>query len=111
VNWRITLEVTGELEQEEQSLMTTLSQAYLEWERATELRGELRGIEQGRQEGIKQEARALILRQLNRRIGELPEAVRLQIDGLSVAQLESLGEALLDFSNLSDLEAWLREQA
>jgi Domain of unknown function (DUF4351) len=37
--------------------------------------------------------------------------VRSRVDALTIAQLESLGEALLDFSNLSDLEAWLAEGA
>jgi hypothetical protein len=31
-----------------------------------------------------------------------------QIATLSVAQLESLGEALLDFSTAADLDEWLR---
>lgn len=95
VSWKISLEVTGELEQEEQDLMTTLSQAYLEWERQTERRG----IERGE--------RSLILRLLTRKVGELPDSIRSQIEALSTTQLELLGESLLDFSNLSDLEAWL----
>jgi hypothetical protein len=98
VNWKISLELTDEIEQEEQSLMATLSQAYLEWEQQTEQRGELR------------EARSLILRQLTRRLGELPEPVRSHIERLSLPQLEALGEALLDFPNLADLETWLVEQ-
>jgi hypothetical protein len=36
--------------------------------------------------------------------------MRAKIDPLSLPQLESLGEALLDFTNLSDLETWLKEQ-
>jgi len=43
-------------------------------------------------------------------VGELPEPIRTQIDTLSLTQLESMGEALLDFANLSDLEAWLAGQ-
>ena len=102
VNWKISLELTGELEQEEQSLMATLSQAYLEWEQQTEQRGE--------QRGELREAKSLVLRLLTRRVGELPESVRSQIDHLSLPQLEALGEALLDFSKLVDLETWLAAQ-
>ena len=51
-------------------------------------------LQQGRQEG---EA-SLILRQLSRRLGQLTPELHLQIQALSVAQLEGLGEALLDFS-------------
>lgn len=36
--------------------------------------------------------------------------MRSQLDTLTVPQLESLGEALLDFTSLSDLEAWLAVQ-
>jgi predicted transposase YdaD len=65
-------------------------------------------MEQGIERGIEQGERSLILRQLSRRVGELPDALRSQINTLSVPQLEALGEALLDFSSLADLEAWLR---
>ncbi|MBD2314856.1 Rpn family recombination-promoting nuclease/putative transposase [Desertifilum sp. FACHB-1129] len=59
------------------------------------------------QEAKAEGERSLILRQLTRRVGEVPEPFRKQIDTLAIAQLESLGEALLDFANLSDLENWL----
>jgi len=62
------------------------------------------------QEAREDEAKSLILRLLTRRVGEVPESVRTQIETLSLTQLESLGEALLDFSNLSDLEVWLAQQ-
>ncbi len=74
-----------------------LSEAYLEWEQ----RVEARGIEQGE--------RALISRQLVRQVGALPEAVRAQMETLSIKQLNVLGEALLNFLGLADLEAWLSQ--
>lgn len=101
VNWRITLELSSELAQEEKGLMANLSQAYLEWEQQTE--------ERGIQRGVLQEARSLILRQLTRRVGELSETARSQIEALSILQLETLGEALLDFRDVDDLDVWLRE--
>ncbi len=64
---------------------------------------------QGIEQGIERE-RSLVLRQLTRRVGELPTTVQAQIQGLSIAQVEDLGEALLDFSSRSELEAWLSEQ-
>jgi hypothetical protein len=33
--------------------------------------------------------------------------MKARIDTLSIAQLEDLGEALLDFSQSADLETWL----
>jgi hypothetical protein len=65
------------------------------------------GIEKGLKQGIEQGERSLILRLLSRRVGILPSEVRSQVESLSLDQLESLGEALLDFSGSSDLEQWL----
>ncbi len=70
-------------------------EAFLEWEQ----HNEAKGTEQGQ--------RSLLLRLLARRVGEVPEAARSQINALSLIQLESLGEALLNFSNLADLEVWI----
>ncbi|MFB2919085.1 Rpn family recombination-promoting nuclease/putative transposase [Aerosakkonema funiforme] len=50
---------------------------------------------------------AVIMRQLTRRIGVLTLELQARIQTLSIAQLEDLGEALLDFSQPSDLTAWL----
>jgi hypothetical protein len=44
---------------------------------------------------------------LTKRFGDLPDELRVTISGLSLAALENLSEALLDFNNLSDLQAWL----
>ncbi|MFN6528780.1 Rpn family recombination-promoting nuclease/putative transposase [Nostoc sp. ChiSLP03a] len=71
-----------------------------------EQRGEQRGREQGREEGRKTEGQLLILRLLSRRVGELPQEVLNRIETLSLEQLENLGEALLDFQAIADLEAW-----
>jgi heme oxygenase len=48
-----------------------------------------------------------VLRQLRRRLGELSEAQLAQIRQLSIPQLENLGEALLDFTDITDLENFL----
>jgi predicted transposase/invertase (TIGR01784 family) len=63
------------------------------------------------QEGGEKEARSLILRQLTRRIGELSPEIRSQIQSLSLTQLETLGEALLDFTEPADLLNCLRSSA
>lgn len=60
------------------------------------------GLEQGR----KQEAINLIVRILTKRFGNLSEEMRTSISGLSLTALEELSEALLDFNNLADLQAW-----
>ncbi|KYC40555.1 hypothetical protein WA1_25890 [Scytonema hofmannii PCC 7110] len=54
-----------------------------------------------------QATRSLIIRQLNRRVGQLSDTITSQIENLPIQQLEALGEALFDFTNLADLEIWL----
>ena len=80
-------------------------------------RGRQEGEARGRQEGEAQgEARGralgeatVTLRQLNRRCGPLIDATTARIQALPLEQLESLAEALLDFSGPADLAAWLEE--
>ena len=67
-----------------------------------------RVYQEAREEGRQQGESLLILRQLTRRFGPIPAELEAQIQCLSVPQLEALGEALLDFSTVSDLTAWLR---
>jgi Putative restriction endonuclease/Domain of unknown function (DUF4351) len=57
----------------------------------------------GFERGCKEEARSLILRQLTRRVGSLPTNLTSRVEALPLEQLESLGEALLDFSAIADL--------
>jgi hypothetical protein len=63
--------------------------------------------QQGSVRGRQEEAQSLILRQLNRRVGNISIDLEAQIKTLPLAQLEELGEALLDFSQMADLVAWL----
>jgi predicted transposase YdaD len=50
---------------------------------------------------------SVVLRQLHKKVGTGSEATQAQITVLSPEQLEALSEALLDFQNIADLEAWL----
>ena len=69
------------------------------------------GRQEGRQEGRREEAANLAIRQLGKRFGELPEDVRASILALPLAALEALSEALLDFSDISELQSWLANQS
>ncbi|AFZ30780.1 hypothetical protein Glo7428_2261 [Gloeocapsa sp. PCC 7428] len=71
--------------------------------------GEQIGEQRGEQRGRYSEGQSLVLRQLNRRVGELPQVLRTQIESLSLEQVENLAEALLDFQHIADLEAWLSQ--
>ena len=52
----------------------------------------------------------LLFRLLYRRFGELDETLKQQVRGLSVEQMETLAEELLDFSTVEELETWLEQQ-
>jgi Uma2 family endonuclease len=54
--------------------------------------------------------RSLLLRQLTRKVGAIPDQSIDRINSLSTAQLEFLGEELLDFGSIDDLTAWLENQ-
>ena len=79
----------------------TSSRAYREIYREGEAAGEARGEARG-------EA-SVTLRLLNRRCGPLSAATTTRIQALPLPQLQSLVEALLDFSGPADLQAWLEE--
>ncbi|MBW4553625.1 MAG: Rpn family recombination-promoting nuclease/putative transposase [Aphanocapsa sp. GSE-SYN-MK-11-07L] len=66
-------------------------------------------LQEGRQEGRQEGEMRVILRQLVRRFGKVPKQLETEIGQLSVLQLEGLGEALLDFTAISELETWLNE--
>jgi predicted transposase YdaD len=65
------------------------------------------GIAEGEQRGRTEEARSLVVRLLMRRVSKLPDNIEAQVQSLKLQQLEALGEALLDFTQLSDLTDWL----
>ncbi len=64
------------------------------------------GIQQGLQQGLQRE-RSLILKLLTRKVGDLAPEITNQVQELSQEQLEALHEALLDFTQVDDLAAWL----
>jgi hypothetical protein len=64
------------------------------------------GIEKGKQE----EAFTFATRLLNRRLSNLDDTLVDRLRGLSVEQLEALGEVLLDFKQVADLTNWLSQQ-
>ena len=67
------------------------------------------GLQEGRQKGLQEGEANLVIRQLRRRLGELPESQCSQIKSFPVSQLEDLGEALLDFQSIDDLDDWLQK--
>jgi predicted transposase/invertase (TIGR01784 family) len=64
------------------------------------------GEQQGEQRALQRE-KILILRLITIKVGELPQELRSSVELLSIDRLEALGEALLDFNSLQDLQNWL----
>jgi predicted transposase/invertase (TIGR01784 family) len=87
---------------------------FLEDQRGAIIKGRQEGIEEGRQEGrqegIKKGKLELVVRLLERRVGEIAPDIQIRIRRLSIEQLENLGEAVLDFTSASDLTDWLQGQ-
>ena len=69
--------------------------------------GRQEGLQEGRQEGRQEGELEMALRLLCRRCGELSPALDARVRALSSESLEALAEALLDFRDRNDLEAWL----
>ena len=69
------------------------------------------GVKRGRKEGRKEGQLELVLRQLKKKLGTLDAKIKTRIERLSLARLTQLSEALLDFSQATDLERWLKRKA
>jgi predicted transposase YdaD len=83
-----------------------LSRAEVEAMLGIELQ-QTRVYQEAREEGRQAEGAAVVLKQLQRKLGKLPDELQAQIMALSIEQLELLAEGLLDFSKLENLTAWL----
>ena len=57
--------------------------------------------------GIMQGKETLVVRQLRRRVGPVPDSLIARLNTLTAGQLDDLGEALLDFRTVADLQQWL----
>jgi predicted transposase YdaD len=100
---QISLTVGQNLSADERALAMNLTPVYEKWRQETLDEGEQRGLEQGLEH-----ERSFILRLLFRKVGTIAPETEAQIKALSLTQLEELGEALLNFSQPSDLENWMR---
>jgi predicted transposase/invertase (TIGR01784 family) len=69
--------------------------------------GEAIGEARGEARGKAEEGKALVIRQLTRKLGNLTPQLLDRVNSLQLDLLESLGEALLDFTSIADLESWL----
>jgi Domain of unknown function (DUF4351) len=96
-NLKVILEARAIIEPEEQNLIMQLSPLYLEKIHAAE------------QVGRQDERQTLILRVLTKRVGIVSPEVEAQVKALSLGLLDELLDVALDFTQMSDLMAWLNE--
>ena len=68
------------------------------------------GRQEGREEGKQNGEMILLIRQLSKKFGKLKDIYIENINSLNIEQLEKLGEALLDFTDINDLETWLKSE-
>lgn len=93
-NLRQNLQVNQNSEEDDRELIMRLEPLY----------------QRDREQAVQSGEQRLVLRLLNRRIGEINASLIERIKGLSIEELENLGEALLDFSIVADLETWLNQE-
>lgn len=65
-------------------------------------------VDVAREQATKTAQMSLILRQMVKRLGKIEPETENHIRELSIQELENLGDAVLDFKNMSDLTAWLQ---
>jgi hypothetical protein len=88
------LRINQELDEDDRELVMRLEPLY----------------QRDREQAVQSGEQRLVMRLLNRRIGSIDTSLIERVQGLSIEQLENLGEALLDFSGVADLEGWLNQQ-
>ncbi len=110
-NWHVRINLNELQPFSEQETIMALSQAFLEWEQQTQLRGEELGRQEGEllgeERGQLASLRSLLSILLPQKLGPLPDELQAIIRDLQVPQLEALTKQLLSFSTIEDLETWL----
>jgi predicted transposase/invertase (TIGR01784 family) len=72
-----------------------------------EIKGKTEGLVEGEVKGRVEEAKGLVVRQLTRKFGNVSPDLLAKIETLPLERVESLGEDLLDFTSIDNLEQWL----
>jgi predicted transposase/invertase (TIGR01784 family) len=103
----------AQLSREEIQAMFLLSdikqtRVYQEAKQEGRQEGRQEGERAGRQEGERVGEVRLVLRLLSKRFGKIGDHRVQMINSLTLEQLDDLGDALLDFGNIADLDDWLR---
>jgi predicted transposase YdaD len=62
---------------------------------------------EGEVKGRTNEGRSLVLKLLTRKLGNISSEIQARVNSLTLDRVESLGEDLLDFTQMEDLNSWL----
>ena len=65
--------------------------------------------EEGKVEGQELATRALVIKQLTRKLGNLSPELLARLSSLNLERVETLAEDLLDFKQVGDLERWMAD--
>ena len=107
--WKINIEMSPEVQREEQELAMTLSKAYLEWKQETEQQalqrgiqqGVQQGLQQGLQQGVQQERQATIEQFLTAKFGELDDRLAAIVQPFSALPTPEYAALLMQLAKLS----------
>lgn len=99
--WKITMEISNEIDVEDRELIMNLTPAYLEWERITELRGLERGKEIGKEIGKEQERRQIVENLLLARFGFIDQQLAAVVQPVLNLTSHEYTTLLLQLSSLS----------
>ncbi len=81
-----------------------LAERVMEWTEQWKQEGLEQGLEQGREQGL-EKSRGILLRELEKRFGPLPEEIRRQIDAIgSIEEVMELGLRVGTAASLEDLK-------
>jgi hypothetical protein len=94
---------------EEQQFQIEVDKIKLPQERENVMEITTSWMEQGIVTGRESEGRSLVTKQLTRKLGNLSPELLARLNGLNLARVEALAEELLDFTNVGDLERWMKE--
>ncbi len=97
-------------EQEEEEVLEILRRSKLQedvkimemipyWER--------KGIEKGREQGIEEGKKSLLVRLLQKRFGSIPKEIEEAIEKTSYDRLEKMEDVLFDIQNIDEVKKWL----
>lgn len=69
-----------------------------------------KGLEKGVVRGVEEGMERLLLKQLSKRFGVLPEGIKNEVEALSADGLEAFSEDIFGMTSLADVQAWFRRR-